>query len=65
MIDSMRISLANEQIVQVCAVGWLMMAPLAITDCPCEDCDGELVPTHPFEIMFQHVDDMVIETHFD
>ena len=55
----------NEQIVQVCAVGWLMMAPFAITDCGCKDCNGELVPTHPFEIMFQHVDDVVIETHFE
>ena len=25
----------NEQIVQVCAVGWLMIAPFAITDCGC------------------------------
>ena len=55
----------NEQIVQVCAVGWLMIAPFAITDCGCGDCNGELVPTAPFEIMFQHVDDVVIETHFE
>jgi len=65
VIDSMRISLANEQMVQISAVGWLMMIPFAVTDCPCEDCDGELVPTYPFEVMFQHVDDVAIEAHFD
>ena len=55
----------SEQMVQISAVGWLMMIPFAVTDCPCEDCDGELVPTYPFEIMFQHVDDVAIEAHFD
>ena len=66
MIDMRgEIATLNEQMVQICAVGWLMMAPFAMTNCPCEDCDGELVPTHPFEIMFQYVDDVVIEAYFD
>jgi hypothetical protein len=55
----------NEQIVQMHAVGWLMMIPFAITDCPCGDCNGKLVPTDAFGIMFQHVDDVAIETHFE
>lgn len=55
----------GEISVQPYAVGWLIAIPFAITDCGCDDCHGELVITDPFAIMFQHVDDVCIEQHFD
>ena len=51
--------------VQTHAVGWLMAIPFAITDCQCAGCNGELVPTDAFEIMFQPADEVSIETLFD
>jgi len=55
----------GEVPVQSYAIGHLMSAPYAISECYCGDCGGDLVPVHPFENMIHPVDDAQFDTPFD